>query len=99
MQFTFAQYKQAEDYKDQGYKVNENDVLGTLFVYDAAATENNFDFTVVITTRDGTQCTDVPDAVYEPDSDRVIWKPDQTLLAAECLLMPNIEQIVFTQKQ
>lgn len=64
MVFKIAQYQQAEDYKDQGYKVNENDVLGTLLVYNAEATGGDHSsFTVEITTKDGTACTDVPDAV------------------------------------
>lgn len=33
--FDVQTYQQAEDFKDDGFKVNENDILGTLNIYDA----------------------------------------------------------------
>lgn len=78
--------------------MNGNDNLGTIYIYNAEVQGNNNDFVVSMSTKDGTACKDIPDAVYDKDSSRVIWTSNSTSMAAECLLMPNIESIVLTKK-
>lgn len=89
--FQVRLYERADDYKDKDYKVNENDNLGTLYIYDAEYKQMNKNYTVSIKTMDSTACTDVPDATYDTESNRVIWQANATLIDAKCLLLPNIE--------
>lgn len=78
--------------------MNGNDNLGTIYIYNAEVQGNDNDFVVSMTTKDGTACKDIPDAVYDKDSSRVVWTPNPTLMDAKCLLMPNIESLVLTKK-
>lgn len=95
--FQIELYEQAEDFKDQGYKVNGNDDLATLYIYDAETKGMNKDYTVAIKTKDGTNCGDkIPAATYDASSNRVIWTADKTALDEKCILLPNIQEITFT---
>jgi hypothetical protein len=98
LSFQIELYQKAEDFSKQGYKVNENDNLGTLYIYNTEAQGINNDFSVVITVKDETDCSQAPDATYDETTRRVIWTADATLIDEKCILMPNIDSIALTAK-
>jgi len=72
--------------------INENDRIGEIHIFNAAAYKMNITYTMEATLEDDSLKT-LPDAVYDAASDRLIAS-----IGAGHVFMPNLKKIVFTKK-
>jgi len=73
-------------------KVNENDVLGSIEIYNAKGLEIASNWTVKVGNNQiDASLSDAPDAIYDAKSDRVVWID----LSSERTLLTKISSLTF----